>query len=73
MKNELQARIRYNKEKDAYELQLSSDGGKEWSVSISSKCQLSARNDANDEPEFVHISFIEEMKKAIANGFEIVW
>ena len=71
--NQKIARIAYNKEKDEYQLLLSTDRGKEWGFSYGSKCQQRKDDDPDAEPLYVYCGIIEEMKKAILNGFEIVY
>ena len=71
--NKMKCRIGYNKEQDAYELLLSSDGGESWNMSMSAKCRRCDKNDPDDEPEFIHIGLIEELKKAISLGYEVVY
>lgn len=67
------ARIGYDKKADMYKLLLSTDDGETWDFSVGCECQRSEHDKSDDEPMFIHISLIEEMKKAIACGFEIVY
>lgn len=68
-----QARIQYNKERDEYALMLSTDGGKTWGFSLGCRCQRREGESPDAEPMFVSIELIEEMKRSILNGFEIVY
>ena len=69
----MQARIAYNKERDSYELWLSSDSGKSWDVSLSCKCQ-NGKNDIEEaEPMLVSIELIDSLKHCISLGYKIVY
>ena len=70
---EKKARIAYDKPQDMYKLMLSTDGGDTWDFSTGSKCRQCKEDKPDDEPMFVHIGLIEEMKKAILCGFRIVY
>lgn len=73
MQNKKQVRIAYDKKEDAYNLMLSTDGGEEWGFSLGCKCRRSENCNPDDEPMFVSIELIEELKKAIRNGFDVVY
>lgn len=66
-------RIGYNKQNDAYELLISTDGGKSWGMTTSAKCRRCDKDSPDDEPMFIHVSLIEELKKAISLGYEVVY
>lgn len=66
------ARIGYNKEKDMYILYISTDGGKEWGECLGCECR-NCKNDTSEEPMYIHISLIEELKKCIRLGYKIVY
>ena len=70
---EKKARIAYDKGQDMYKLMLSMDGGDTWDFSSGSQCRRCAEDNPGDEPMFVHIGLIEEMKKAIRCGFRVVY
>lgn len=70
---EKKARIAYDKGQDMYKLMLSTDGGDTWDFSTGSQCRRCTEDKPDDEPMFIHISLIEEMKKAIRCGFNIVY
>ena len=70
---ELKARIGYVKSNDSFDLLISTDGGDTWGMSVSSKCRRCEGQDPEAEPEFVHIGLIEDLKKAIALGYRIVY
>jgi hypothetical protein len=72
-RKDLKARIGYNKNEDAYELLISTDGGKTWGMSVSSKCQRCEKDKPDAEPMFISCTLIEEMKRAISYGYEIVY
>jgi len=72
MKDNL-CRIGYNKSEDAYELLLSTDGGKTWSMTTRAKCRRCDKDNPDDEPMFIHISLIEELKKAISLGYRVTY
>lgn len=63
-------RIVYKKEKDAFDLEISTDGGKTWGMSVSAKCTQSKRNAEADEPEFIHYSIISELNRAVWIGYK---
>ena len=71
--NKPQARIGYNKQRDAFELLISTDGGETWGLELSCKCMRSEHDKKDDEPMFVSIELIEAMKRAISYGYEIVY
>ena len=70
---EKKARIAYDKKQDMYKLMLSTDGGDTWDFSTGSQCRRCAEDKPDDEPMFVHVGLIEEMKKAIYCGFRVVY
>ena len=70
---ELKARIGYNKKEDAYELLISTDGGDTWGMSVSSKCRRCEGQSEEEEPMFVSIGLLEELKRAVALGYRIVY
>lgn len=71
--NKFKARIGYDKKQDMYKLMLSTDDGETWDFCCGCECQRSEHDKPDDEPMFVHISLIEELKKAIACGYDIVF
>lgn len=74
MENEkLLCRIGYKSYCDAYALSLSSDGGKTWNVETLSFCQCGKHDTEDDEPMYVHVQLIEALKRAIANGYTMVY
>ena len=70
---EKKARIAYDKEQDMFKLMLSTDGGDTWDFSTGSQCRRCTEDKADDEPMFIHIGLIEELKKAILCGFRVVY
>lgn len=70
MKN-LVARITYDSEFDAYNLMVSHDGGEEYSLATSVKCQF-REGDIDEEPMYIHCYFVEEVIRAVKNGFKLV-
>lgn len=70
--NKLFGRIKYDRRTDTYILYTSTDGGKTWDYNIGCKCQNSIKDNPEDEPCFIHISLIQELKNAIRNGYEII-
>lgn len=71
--NPMKVRIGYNKKEDMYQLLLSTDGGETWDFSFGSVCQRSANDDEDAEPMFISCQLVEELKKAIRCGFEVVY
>ena len=71
--NRNQCRIKYDKATDSYCLMLSTDYGETWDLSLASKCQFSKHDNEEDEPMYVHAHLIEELKKAVLCGFEMVY
>ena len=71
--NKFKARIGYDKPHDMYKLMISTDDGETWDFSCGCECQRSEHDKPDDEPMYSHISLIEELKKAIACGYEIVF
>lgn len=70
---ERKVRIAYNKPEDSYDLMLSTDGGEEWGLSLGCKCQRGEHDKPDDEPMLVSVGIIEELKRAILNGFDVVY
>ena len=70
---EHKARIMYDKKLDMYKLMLSTDGGETWDFSTGCVCQRCDKDKPDAEPMFINIGLIEEMKKAIICGFNIVY
>ena len=68
----LLCRISYQKDRDAYTLFLSSDGGETWNESMTSYCRCRKQDSEDDEPMYVHVFLIEELKQAIAIGYTMV-
>lgn len=74
MKNKkLVARIGYDKTNDEYQLRISTDGGETWNYSMGAKCTRSVKDEPDAEPMFVSCTLIEELKKCIALGYEVVY
>ena len=71
--NKMLARIKYDKANDMYCLMLSTNGGDDWDFSFGTKCQLSQKDKPDAEPMYISCELIEEMKKAIMCGFEMVY
>lgn len=71
--DELKARIGYNKKEDAFELLISTDGGRTWGMSESSKCRKCDIDKPDAEPMFIHCGLIDAMKNAIRYGYRIVY
>lgn len=63
-------RIIYNEKQDSFDLEISTDGGKSWGLSMSAHCIHSKRNNEADEKEFIHYSIISELNKAIWIGYK---
>ena len=71
---DLKARIAYNKKEDSFELRISTDGGDSWGISVSCPCCCCVGQDPDeDEPMFVHVGIIQELKNAISYGYRIVY
>lgn len=68
--NKNQCRIKYNQARDAFDLLISTDGGETWSESMSAKCFAL---DGDPVTEFIHMSLIGELKKAVALGYQFVY
>ena len=66
-------RIKYDKEQDEYQLLLSTDGGETWGFDLGCKCQKGLRDGPDDEPMLISCSMLEEIKKSILCGFEMVY
>lgn len=72
-RNNLKARITYDKKEDAYKLMLSQDGGETWNLCKSCACKRSEEDLPEEEPMFIYVGLIDELKKAILCGYEIVY
>ena len=72
-KNTMLCRIKYDRQNDMYCLMLSTDDGETWDLSFGSKCQRRMGESIDDEPMYVSIDLIEEMKKALRCGFDMVY
>lgn len=66
-------RIKYDKKTDSFCLMLSNDGGEEWNLCIACPCHRAEGESKDIEPMYVSIDLIEELKKAVACGFEFVY
>ena len=66
-------RIDYDHKKDEFQLLISTDGGEEWGFSFGTKCQQRKGNGQDAEPMYIHCQIIDELKRAILNGFEVVY
>lgn len=73
MENKNKVRIAYDKKNDGFNLMLSTDGGEEWEFQLGCKCRRSDSCQLDDEPMFVSIELIEELKRAVLCGFEFVY
>lgn len=73
MKNNLKARIAYDKKEDAYKLMLSQDGGETWDLCMYCVCQRSEHDAPDDEPMFISVGLINELKNLIFLGYDIVY
>ena len=73
MENKNLVRIGYNKNNDEYQLLISNDGGNIWDFSYECACKNCKDDKSDDEPMFVYIGLIEEFKKCIAYGYEVVY
>lgn len=65
-------RIGYDPENDTYVLYISSDGGNEWTASLTCPC-VKRENDQEEEPYYVHVLLIEELRKCINLGYKVVY
>lgn len=66
-------RIAYVKADDAFEVRISTDGGDEWDMLIHCPCCRSVGQREDDEPMYVHVDLLQELKKALAFGYEAVY
>ena len=69
MNNRHQVRIRYDEKTDSFDLEISTDAGKTWGLSMSAKCRPLHDNGTAD---FIHYSLIMELKRAIDLGYRMV-
>lgn len=69
MSNKMQVRIRYKDETDSFDMEISTDAGKTWGLSMSAKCR--PLNDRGPT-DFIHYSLITELKHAIDLGYKMV-
>ena len=72
-KKKMQVRIVYNKARDSYDLMLRSDETEEWGLEIGCKCQRSAHDPNAEEAEFVSIGLIEQLRRDISLGAELIY
>ena len=73
MENKNLVRIGYNKNNDEYQLLISNDGGDTWDFSYGCTCKNCKDDESDEEPMFVYIGLIEELKKRIAYGYTVVY
>lgn len=64
--------MRYNKDRDEYELWLSTDGGKEWGFSTGCVCQKGLRDAPEDEPMLISCRIMIELMHCLDLGYEAV-
>ena len=66
-------RINYDKEHDEFQVLISTDGGEEWGLCAGTRCQRSEKNSSEDEPMYIHCGLIDELKKCLFLGYEMVF
>lgn len=67
-----QMKIEYVKEKDMYQLLVRYSPTEEWGFCCGSVCQRCEHDKPDAEPMFVSAMFIEEIRKGINLGYEMV-
>lgn len=71
LSNKRYIRIRYNKSTDSFELQVSTDNQKTWSMMKAYKCYAIAKR-PDGEPQYIHYSVITQINQALDFGFIFV-
>lgn len=64
--------IRYNKEKDCFELWYIFSDQDDWSLQCSVPCMNCDKPEA-PKHEFIHYSFLREMQRLASLGFVLTW
>jgi hypothetical protein len=68
-KQKKQAMVRYNEEKDRYELYLRNNDNEEWGFSYASKC---VATEGSTETNFIYFGFLRELMNCINLGYEVI-
>lgn len=72
-KNNPQMRFAYCKERDEYQLLTRLNEKDEWGYEAGWKCVRAEGQRKDDEPMFVCCTAIEEMKKLVRYGYEMIY
>lgn len=67
-----QMRIKYNADRDEFEIWTRTKGETEWGFDTGCKCVRSEHNEKTDEPEYIHCSFVTTLERLIGYGYELV-
>lgn len=67
-KQQRQAKVHYNSERDSFELYIRSSEKEEWGFSCSAKCRaLEGETDTN----FIHFSFLKKVMECIKLDYDV--
>lgn len=61
-------RVIYNQQDDSYVLELKGKAEAEWGTVMIAKC----KPDAEGEPTMIHYTFLTELLKTVALGYELI-
>lgn len=67
-----QFKVRYNSERDAYELLTRTSERKEFGLEAAYMLTTSSRQAEDEEKEFIHFSILERMNRLIDLGYTMV-